>query len=74
MNVRTPCSPVDRESLLAAVAACMNTCLDVCGKVNTDLAGVEQAVAIAVAEFTKRIRQAGTDEAMSQPVRWVCPD
>ena len=74
MNTRTPCSPVDRESLLAAIAVCTNTCLDACGKVNTDLAGVEQAVAIAVAEFTKRMRQAGTDEAMSQPLPWTCPD
>ncbi len=74
MNLRTPCSPVDRQSLLAAIAVCMNACLDACGKVSTDLAGVEQAVAIAVEEFTKRMRQAGTDEAMSQPLPWWCPD
>ncbi len=74
MNVHTPCSPVDREPLVAAITAVVHVCLDSCGEVSADLAGVEQAVGIAVEEFTKRMRQAGAQQAMSQVVPWVCPD
>jgi len=70
---RTSCSPVDRDSLLAAIGAAVIACLEQCANANADLAVVEDAVETAVQQVVKLLRQAGANEAMSQGIPWQCP-
>lgn len=71
--LRTPCSPVDRETLFAAITSAVNSCIDQCGNANTDLVVVEEAIDKALHQISKLLRQAGVNEAMAQPIMWQCP-
>lgn len=74
MDIRTSCSPTDRESLHARVCRCVDEFLDACGKCKADLHGVETEHRRAMAQIGKVLNEAGVNDAMAEPLAWHCPE
>lgn len=74
MNVRTPCSPVQREVLFHHAEKLISGCLDGSAQACVDLGAVQDAVLKATWEFGAMLMQASVTEAMAEAVVWHCPE
>ena len=74
MDIRTPCSPTDRESLHAQLDRLADQYLDACSKCKVDLHGVEVEHQKVMVQIGEVLNEAGVRDAMSEEMVWHCPE